>query len=275
MTTAYSQPDFRQHKLLYNIQLGRRYWWQARRAGPQFRSAHLPPGHAYGNIRLVFRSFPPARYRTHYPARAAPRAIDSIRPSRCAAGTRLNIKHAFIFLGASAYGVRHVARPTSHLRYLINDKLSERTLKLARTPFGGTPVERYFCATPELDNYASRVERPMAAKTRERRDELSRDIYEIRTKIDPVVASNESPWRAALYNGRVRIDRGSGRIDFQNVENSTQSMTYRRVTRLVLPLLRSTNKFIVWHVNGCVRAKKLQRLVKKKYWMNRRNDGAV
>lgn len=32
---------------------------------------------------------------------------------------------------------------------------------------------------------------------------------------------------------------------------------------LVLPLLRSTNKFIVWHVNGCVRAKKLQRSVKK------------
>lgn len=32
---------------------------------------------------------------------------------------------------------------------------------------------------------------------------------------------------------------------------------------LVLPLLRSANKFIVWHVNGCVRAKKLQRSVKK------------
>lgn len=127
--------------------------------GPQFRSAHLPPGHAYGNIRLVFRSFPPARYRTHYPARAAPRAIDSIRPSRCAAGTRLNIKHAFIFLGASAYGVRHVARPTSHLRYLINDKLSERTLKLARTPFGGTPVATVFLC----DTGARQLRKPRRA----------------------------------------------------------------------------------------------------------------
>lgn len=96
-----------------------------------------------------------------------------------------------------------------------------------------------------------------------RRDVLSRDIYEIRTKIEPLAATDESPWRSGLCNERrtpIQNRRSIyGRIVFQNYENfhaiddvSTSDAC------LVLPLLRSANKFIVWHVNGCVRAKKLQ-----------------
>lgn len=64
---------------------------------------------------------------------------------------------------------------------------------------GPQPARGYFgAATPALLIITQAAERNMAdaaprQKTRERRDELSRDIYEIRTKIDSVVAWSESP----------------------------------------------------------------------------------
>lgn len=64
-----------------------------------------------------------------------------------------------------------------------------RILKLGRTR-----IHQYFRATHARERYASRLKdggRSMAAK--HAGDELSRCIYEIRTKIDPVVATGESP----------------------------------------------------------------------------------